>query len=149
MEFQFKQIHGPLVGIVVSKTDRGMATRETMEPAAFLLQQERLNNKTRQLPVTIENGVISIDTGNCLNHSQRLGPLSSSDPFQVLSLARPCLAGRSREAPTQEGTVSASYRLGHAPILLPPTLHILPGSSICTVQKNLKGSSICPTLSKG
>ena len=81
MEFRFKQIHGPLVGIVVSKTDRGMATRETMEPAAFLLQQERLNNKTRQLPVTIENGVISIDTGNCLNHSQRLGPLSSSDPL--------------------------------------------------------------------
>ena len=47
-------------------TDRGMATRERMERAAFLLQQERLNNETRQLPKTIDNGIISIALGNCL-----------------------------------------------------------------------------------
>ena len=35
------------------------------------------------------------------------------------------LAGRSRETPTQEGTVSALYRLGHTLILLPPPLHIV------------------------
>jgi hypothetical protein len=44
----------------------GLATRETMERVAFLLQQERLNNETRQLPETIENGIISIALGNCL-----------------------------------------------------------------------------------
>ena len=56
-------------------TDRGMATRETMERVAFLLQQERLNNETRQLPKTIDNGVISIALGNCLDHCQWLGPI--------------------------------------------------------------------------
>ena len=56
-------------------TDRGMATRETMERVPFLLQQERLNNETRQLPKTIDNGVISIALGNCLDHCQWLGPI--------------------------------------------------------------------------
>ena len=51
-----------------------MATRETMERVPFLLQQERLNNETRQLPKTIDNGVISIALGNCLDHCQWLGP---------------------------------------------------------------------------
>jgi len=35
------------------------------------------------------------------------------------------VAGRSRETPTQEGTVSASHRLGHVLMLSAPTFHIL------------------------
>ena len=75
--------------------DRGMATRETMERVAFLLQQERLNNETRQLPKTIDNGVISIALGNCLDHCQWLGPILHG-PWQRLAAVR----GRRRTART-------------------------------------------------
>ena len=48
-----------------------------------------------------------------------------SPPSPPPHTAPPLLAGRSRETPVQEGTVSASHRLGHALILSAPTFHIL------------------------
>ena len=58
-------------------------------------------------------------------HTQILALPPSPPPHTAL----PLLAGRSGETPVQEGTVSASYRLDHALILLAPNVRIFPPSA--------------------
>ena len=76
-------------------------------------------------------------------HTQIL--LSPPSPSSHLTAA-PRLAGQSRETPIQEGTVSVSYRLGHALILPTPTLTC---SRCLTLSEGWGTCSRCPTHSKG
>ena len=65
---RFVRVH--LTGVCLRSVRRSPKTpppvHVEVEPPLISLQQERLNNETRQLPKTIDNGIISIALGNCL-----------------------------------------------------------------------------------